>query len=80
MIEQLTSLDQLDLQLNGAALDIASATKRLNYNDCWLDFDVSDSMQQGNNALTLEVKARNPHVAAPLVVRSVEALVRYAQK
>jgi len=77
LIEQLTNLDQLDLRLNGAPLDVASATKRLNYNDCWLDFDVSKIMRQGNNALTLKVSARNPHVLSPLTIRHVEALVEY---
>ena len=77
LIEQLTTLDQLDLRLNGTPLDVASATKRLNYNDCWLDFDVSKIMRQGNNALTLKVSSRNPHVLAPLTIRHVEALVEY---
>jgi hypothetical protein len=76
-IEQLTTLDQLDLRLNGAQLDPATARKRLNYNDCWLDFDVSRWMRKGNNMLSLKVVARNAHVASPLVLRSVEALVRY---
>jgi hypothetical protein len=78
MIEQLTALDQLDIQLNGAALDVASAKKRLNYNDCWLDFDVSKTMRKGNNALAIKAIARNPHVLAPLTVRHVDALVRYS--
>ena len=78
MIEQLTSLDQLDIQLNGATLDLASAKKRLNYNDCWLDFDVSESMRKGNNALAIKATARNPHVLAPLTIRHVDALVRYS--
>jgi hypothetical protein len=77
LIEQLTTLDQLDLRLNGIPLDMASATKRLNYNDCWLDFDVSKIMRRGNNALTLKVNTRNPHVLAPLTIRHVEALVEY---
>jgi hypothetical protein len=77
LIEQLTTLDQLDLRLNGAPLDPATARKRLNYNDCWLDFDVSQAMRKGNNGLSLKVVARNVHVAAPLVLRSVEVLVRY---
>ncbi len=77
LIEQLTSLDQFDLMLNGAMLDLAKARKRLNYNDCWLDFDVAQSMIKGNNVLKVKVKDRNPHILAPLVVRSVEALVAY---
>jgi len=78
MIEQLTALDQLDLQLNGVPLDIASAKQRLNYNDCWLDFDVSKSMQKGNNVLAIKATARNSHVLAPLTVRHVDALVSYS--
>jgi hypothetical protein len=35
-------------------------------------------MKKGNNVLRLTVKDRNSHVLAPLVVRSVEALVEYA--
>ena len=80
LIEQLTVLDDVELRLNGAPLAVASARKRLNYNDCWLDFEVSKTMRKGNNALAVKVKARNPHVIAPLAVRSVEVLVRYADQ
>jgi len=73
----LTALDQVELQLNGCSLDVAAAKKRLNYNDCWLDFDVTGMLRRGDNALALKVKSRNAHVLAPLAVRSVEALVRY---
>ena len=65
MIEQLTSLDQLEITINGASLDPATARKRLNYNDCWLDFDVASLLKPGNNSLQLKVKERNPHVLAP---------------
>ena len=75
MIEQLTTLDPLELRLNGTTLDLAAATKRLNYNDCWLDFDVSTLMRKGGNALVMKCMARNPHVIAPLTVRRVEVLV-----
>jgi hypothetical protein len=77
MIEQLTALDQLDLRLGDHALEIATAKKRLNYNDCWLDFDVSAILRKGDNALTLKVIQRNPHVLAPLIVRHVDAIIRY---
>jgi len=77
LIEQLTALDRLELRLNGIALDPTAARQRLNYNDCWLDFDVSRSMRKGNNELSLRVVARNAHIEAPLVLRSVEALIRY---
>jgi len=76
-VEQLTDLDRVDFQLNGSALDRKSAIQRLNYNDCWLDFDVSGLVRQGDNALSLKTIARNPHVIAPLTIRSVEALVTY---
>jgi hypothetical protein len=79
LIEQLTTLDHLDLQLNGTPLDISSAKKRLNYNDCWLDFDVSKILHKGNNALTLKVIERNPHVLAPLTLRHVDTMVGYSQ-
>ena len=77
MIEQLTSLDQLDVQFNGTPLDIGSAKRRLNYNDCWVDFDVAKITRKGNNALTLKVVSRNPHVLAPLVIRRVDTLISY---
>jgi hypothetical protein len=77
LIEQLTTLDRIGLRLNGVELDLTTACKRLNYNDCWLDFDVARWMHKGDNRLCLKVAARNPHVAAPLSLRSVEALVRY---
>lgn len=77
MIEQLTARDQLAVQLNGTALDMASAKKRLNYNDCWLDFDVSNVLRKGNNALAIKVIARNLQVLAPLTVRHVDTLVHY---
>ncbi|MFZ2278480.1 MAG: family 10 glycosylhydrolase [Prosthecobacter sp.] len=75
MIEQLTTLDHLDIRLNGTALDLASAKKRLNYNDCWLDLDVTKLMRKGGNALVIKCTARNPHVLAPLKVRRVDVLV-----
>ena len=61
----------------GQACD-PSAKQRLNYNDCWLDFDVSKTMRKGNNALAIKATARNSHVLAPLTVRHVDALVRYS--
>jgi hypothetical protein len=76
-IEQLTDLDNLKIRFNGALLDRTRAIERLNYNDCWLDFDVTGITKKGNNACTFAVAGRNPHVQAPLVVRSVEALISY---
>ncbi len=80
MIEQLTTLDSLDLRLNGTVLDLSSAKKRLNYNDCWLDFDVSKLMHKGGNALVIKCSARNPHVLALLTLRRVEVLVSGLEK
>lgn len=80
MIEQLTSLDHLELRLNGTSLDLSSAKKRLNYNDCWLDFDVTKLMRKGGNSLVIKCTARNPHVLAPLTVRRVEVLVNGLEK
>jgi len=80
MIEQATALDRFAIQLNGTTLDIASAKERLNYNDCWLDFEVSKTMRKGSNTLTLKLLARNPHVLAPLTVRHVDTLVHYSAK
>jgi hypothetical protein len=77
LIEQLTRVDELVLTLNGVRLNRANAVQRLNYNDCWLDFDVATLLAKGNNRLQLELVTRNPHVEAPLKIRSVEALVRY---
>lgn len=76
-VEQLTSLDQLDIRLNGTKLDPTKARIRLNYNDCWLDFDVTSSLKKGPNACSIVVEKRNPHVAAPLTVKSVEALIKF---
>ncbi|MDA0745627.1 MAG: family 10 glycosylhydrolase [bacterium] len=77
MVEQLTSLDCVRFELNGVCLDATLVTKRYNYNDCWLDFSVADVLKRRWNRLSITVESRNPHVEAPLVVRSVEALVRY---
>jgi hypothetical protein len=78
MIRDLTSLDRLAFELNGTLLDADSARERLLYNECWLDFDVSKPLlAQGWNHLKLKVMDRNPHIAAPLGVESVEVIVRY---
>ncbi|MBU07839.1 MAG: hypothetical protein CME13_07695 [Gemmatimonadetes bacterium] len=72
LVEQLTSLDDVRFELNEAHLDAASATRRYNYDDCWLDFPVTDLLRKGWNDLSLTVEERNPHVDAPLVVRSAK--------
>ena len=77
LVEQLTSLDDVRIELNEAHLDAASATRRYNYDDCWLDFPVTDLLRKGWSDLSLTVEEQNPHVDAPLVVRSVEAMIRF---
>ncbi|MGI4812731.1 MAG: family 10 glycosylhydrolase [Janthinobacterium lividum] len=77
MLEQLTRLDHVELRFNGIELERAQARQRLNYNDCWLDFDVSKIIRRGGNELEIRVMARNRRVAAPLVLRDVEVLVTY---
>jgi Glycosyl hydrolase-like 10 len=77
MIEQLTHLDELRMQFNGVTLDRATACERLNYNDCWLDFDVSHVIENGNNKFSVKVITRNSHVEASLILKSVEVLVTY---
>lgn len=79
LVEQLTSLDKLEVRFNGHPLDLAKATKHLNYNDCWVDFDVADTVQRGNNALSIQVQERNPHVQAKLTLRHVDTFVRYTR-
>ena len=78
MIVNLTALDDVTFALNGTQLDSATARRRLLYDDCWLEFDVTNGrLRRGWNSLRLGVRARNPHVGAPLIVESVEALVSY---
>ena len=76
MIYNLTVLDTLKLSLNGAVLDSA-AQKRILYNECWIDFNAASLLRKGWNHLGVNVKARNPHIDAPLSVESVEVIVRY---
>jgi hypothetical protein len=77
LVEHLTRLDDVTFTLNGAKLSREAAVRRLNYNDCWLDFDVSGLIHKGENTLGLAVAARNPHIRAPLSVNSVETIVTY---
>ena len=79
MIVHLTAQDDIDISLNGQALDMSTVDRRLLYNDCWLDFDVTnDSLQQGWNEVKVAVNRRNPHLSASLVLDSVEVFVDYA--
>ena len=78
LIEQLTSLDELQFELNGHTLDPSLARKHQLYNDAWLELDVSPPLlQQGWNRLSVSVIARNPSVDCRLVLTSAEVLVSY---
>lgn len=78
MIINLTDLDKLDFKLNGNVLDITAAQIRILYNDCWIEFDVSNmEVHQGCNRIEISVKQRNTHVDAALTIESVEAIIRY---
>ena len=77
MIVHLTALDELSYRLNEHALDRKSASCRLLYNDCWLEWEVGPLLRLGWNELQLRVRKRNPCIDAPLRVESVEVLLRY---
>ena len=78
LIVNLTNRDEITVALNDVPLDMSSARIALNYNDCWLDFEVSDGLlKRGWNHLLLQVLSRNPRVSAPLTVASVEAIIEY---
>ena len=74
----LTARDALDYHLNDTPLDASSATSRILYNDFWYEFTLSPgALRQGWNRLRITVRRRNPQVAAPLTVESVEVILRY---
>ena len=77
MIVNLSSLDEVEFELNDSPLDDALVRRKLLYNDCWLEFDVREYLKQGWNRVQVAVSARNPHVGSPLTIESVEAIVRY---
>ena len=78
LVEQLTALDELQIDLNGHTLDPSLARRHQLYNDTWLEFDVSPPLlQQGWNRLSVSVIARNPLVDCRLTLASVEVLVSY---
>jgi len=79
LIEQLTTLDELTFLINHVPLSEAAGTRRINYNDTWLDFDVSTHVAKGKNMLTIQLVQRNRAVAAPLALCAVEMLVSYPQ-
>ena len=76
LMDQLTALDELQIDLNGHTLDPSLARKHQLYNDTWLEFDVSPPLlQQGWNRLSVSVIARNSLVDCPLALASVDVLV-----
>jgi len=77
MIEHYTRLDEVEFYLNDIALKLDESTLRYNYNDCWIDFDVSSLMKKGSNYLDLTLKKRNPHISSPLQLKFVEVIVNY---
>lgn len=77
MIDQITSLDRIDLLLNDQVLNLDCATKRLLYNHCWIDIDCRDGLRHGSNLLTLKLAQRNPAVEPALSIESVEVLITY---
>jgi len=78
LVVNLTSIDSIEFSLNGMQLDFNAAQKKLLYNDCWIEFDVSDSVLiQGWNSLRMKVIERNSNIMANLVVESVEVIIRY---
>ena len=79
MIVNLNSLDDVEFALNDKLLDDVLVRRRLLYNDCWLEFDVKEFLRQGWNRVQVAVNARNPHIEAPLIIESVEAVLRYRE-
>jgi hypothetical protein len=80
LVVNLTSQDSVAYTLNGTALDPSQAQTRLLYNDCWIDFALQrEALSPGWNELTVAVAARNPRVAVPLTLESVEVIIRYPQ-
>ena len=78
LVEQLTVLDELQVDLNGHTLDSSQARTHQLYNDTWLEFDVSPPLlRQGWNRLRVRVIARNRMIDCQLALASVEVLVSY---
>ena len=78
LVVNLTAQDEVEYHLNDTVLDIRAATSRILYNDLWYEFALAPEwLRQGWNSLSLTVGRRNPWVAAPLTVESVELIIRY---
>ena len=76
LVVNLTARDALDYLLNDTPLDADSAISRILYNDFWYEFALSPgALWQGWNRLRITVRRRNPQVAAPLTVASVEVIL-----
>ena len=81
LVEQLTVLDELQVDLNGHTLELSEAHRRQLYNDTWIEFDVWPPLaSQGWNRLRVSVIGRNPMVDCQLALASVEVLVGYYEK
>jgi len=80
LIVHLTSQDYVEIFINDQLVDMQTADKHILYNDCWLEFKMKDGfIKQGWNDVRVAVKERNPHVSAPLILYSVEVLVKYLE-
>ena len=88
MIEELTSLDDVEFRLNGEVGSTAPRpTKHILYNEYWLDFDVSGAPASETGPerhRLIEVMGRNPkhrrssHRGEHGGHRPLEVIVRYA--
>ena len=77
LVDHLTSLDRLEIRLNGELLE-APRARWIFFNETWLEFDVGPPpLKQGWNQISAVVQGRNPHVTSPLALKSVEIVVRY---
>ena len=77
LVDHLTPLDRLEVTLNGRAVGEPDA-RHVFFNETWLEFAVGPpQLKQGWNRIVTAVRARNPQVASPLSLKSVEILVNY---
>lgn len=77
LVDHLTPLDRLEITLNGRPVGEPDA-RHVFFNETWLEFAVGPPLlKQGWNRIVTAVRARNPQVASPLSLKSVEILVNY---
>ncbi|MHC4874574.1 MAG: family 10 glycosylhydrolase [Planctomycetota bacterium] len=78
MVENLSIIDEISIKLNGKLLDCKTAKRRLNYNDCWLDFTLGTTdLKNSFNNIAVEVVSRNPKICGKMSLEAVEILVKY---